>query len=495
MRAQLSLSLLLLSGTALGALNPAERLRNGRLHVIPSSSAPAPAVQKRAEDFFTPKFSNPKAATFQVNSSSLPLVDFALQDSWAGRLPITNKTSESRQLFFWYWPSSQSTESDSLTIWLNGGPGCSSLTGFLQENGPISFQPGASKPVANQFAWTEASDVVWIDQPVGTGFTAGKPDINDETDLGDEFYGFLQQFFTVFPELASKKLFITGESYAGMYVPYIASRIVHASASEQAALPLSLQGLLINDGVYSSFVTSQEIPLAAFAKTNQKTLELSNSQVAKWANLSSSCGYDKVIQAASVYSPKGKILLPGNTENIPDRCDVWDEFYEAAQEANSCFNVYRDTDRCPTPSDPLEPYFSRSDVQKALHVPNAGTFSECSNINVFPNGDNSPYSEVLFPDLLSKLPRGITLWHGLNDALLLAGGDRITIQNLTWGGSQGFAGPPTTPLVVSGSQKGVYRSERSLTYIEVDGAGHMIPEDQSQTALHVFEAVLGQTAL
>lgn len=50
----------------------------------------------------------------------------------------------------------------------------------------------------------------------------------------------------------SKKLFITGESYAGFYIPYIATRIVDASSSEKAALPLDLQGLLINDGVYSS---------------------------------------------------------------------------------------------------------------------------------------------------------------------------------------------------------------------------------------------------
>ncbi|KAA1475967.1 alpha/beta-hydrolase, partial [Dentipellis sp. KUC8613] len=95
---------------------------------------------------------------FQKNSSLLPLVDFALQDPWAGRSPITNNF---RQLFFWHWPSSLSAESDNLLIWLNGGgPGCSSLIGFLEENGPISFRPDAYKPVANQFAWTEASDVV-----------------------------------------------------------------------------------------------------------------------------------------------------------------------------------------------------------------------------------------------------------------------------------------------------------------------------------------------
>jgi carboxypeptidase D len=97
---------------------------------------------------------------------------------------------------------------------------------------------------------------------------------------------------------------------------------------------------------------------------------------------------------------------------------------------------------------------------------------------VFPQGDNSTYSETLFPYLLSALPHGITLWHGLSDGLLLSLGDRITIQNLTWAGAQGFQEPPTTPLVVGGLQKGIYHTERNLTYIEVNDAGHTIPEDQ-----------------
>ncbi|TFY50429.1 hypothetical protein EVG20_g11523, partial [Dentipellis fragilis] len=315
----------------------------------------------------------------------------------------------------------------------------------------------------------------------------------DEDGLADEFYGFLTQFYSVFPELVKKKLFITGESYAGMYIPYIATRILQATAAEQAALPLALQGLLINDGVYSSFVVDQEAPAAQFAKANQQALGLSDSEVARFANLSASCGYDDML-AQVTYPPKAKILLPGNSEAIPSNCEIWGDMAQDGYGSNPCFNVYRYTDKCPEPSDdPLGTYFSvstfmRSDLQETLHIPNAGEFLECSN--VFPNGDFSPYSERLLPDLLAKLPRGITLWHGLLDALLLNMGDRLTIQNLTWNGAQGFSAPPTTPLVVGGSQKGVYHSERNLTYVEVDGAGHMIPEDQPETALHVLQAVL-----
>jgi hypothetical protein len=87
---------------------------------------------------------------------------------------------------------------------LNGGPGCSSLDGFLEENGPISWQPGTSGPVANPNAWTTVSDVVYIEQPVGTGFTKGTPNITNESQLAQQFYGFIEQFYSVFPELAAK---------------------------------------------------------------------------------------------------------------------------------------------------------------------------------------------------------------------------------------------------------------------------------------------------
>ncbi len=59
----------------------------------------------------------------------------------------------------------------------NGGPGCSSLEGLLQENGPFSWSWGTAKPVPNEFSWTNLSSVLWVEQPVGTGFSRGTPDI------------------------------------------------------------------------------------------------------------------------------------------------------------------------------------------------------------------------------------------------------------------------------------------------------------------------------
>ena len=97
-------------------------------------------------------------------------------------------------------------------IWLNGGPGCSSLLGFMTENGPIRFDQ--NPPAKNLFSWTTAANIVWIEQPVGTGFSTGTPTALDETDVAEQFSGFLANFFKTFPELVGKKLWIAGGEYS-----------------------------------------------------------------------------------------------------------------------------------------------------------------------------------------------------------------------------------------------------------------------------------------
>ncbi|KAG9078479.1 hypothetical protein FS749_009492 [Ceratobasidium sp. UAMH 11750] len=430
---------------------------------------------------------------FLVKSSALPLVTFPLQDSYAGWLPVSSDQHESRELSFWYWPSSAPGGSNKLSIWLDGGPGCSSFLGFLTENGPISFNPGASAPSFNQYTWT----TLWIEQPVGTGFTLGTPNIMNEFMLADQFYGFLKQFYTVFPDLVEKELYLTGQSYAGFYIPYIASRILHASSSEKTELPLNLQSFLIINGMYSSDIVPEEAPAARFAKKNQQLLRLGDTFITELQERSVSCGYQKIIDAAT-YPPKGKIPLPnGNKDIVKKRCHTWNRFYRAARGANPCFNMERVTDKCPTPANNDGPYFSRPDVQKALHFDNFGTWYDCAEGDVFIGHsvvsqwkDDSQYSETLFPDLLQRLPKGFSLWNGLFDSILFSEGTRITIQNLTWGGQQGFQTPITTPFVVGGNRYGVYHTERKLTYIEFDNAGHQIPQDQPAASLHAFNWML-----
>lgn len=94
-----------------------------------------------------------KTKAFRVNGSAIPDVDFDAGESYAGLLPISNDTnSNSSELFFWFYPSPNPEADDEILIWLNGGPGCSSLEGILQENGPFLWQYGTYRPVKNPYS-------------------------------------------------------------------------------------------------------------------------------------------------------------------------------------------------------------------------------------------------------------------------------------------------------------------------------------------------------
>ncbi|CCM06577.1 uncharacterized protein FIBRA_08855 [Fibroporia radiculosa] len=164
-------------------------------------------------------FTNPLASEFYVDGSTIPLVNWDAGPSWAGLLPISSDPDETRKLFFWFFPPGPEGSLDDLILWLNGGPGCSSMDGLLQENGPISWQAGEAYPTPNEYSWTNLSSILWVDQPVGTGYSVGTPDVTNEDEVAAQLVGFFQQFLEVFSELKGKNFYLSGESYAGMYVP------------------------------------------------------------------------------------------------------------------------------------------------------------------------------------------------------------------------------------------------------------------------------------
>jgi carboxypeptidase D len=129
-----------------------------------------------------------------------------------------------------------------ITIWLQGGPGCSSLDGLLQENGPFLWQSGTYQPVRNMYSWTNLTNIVYIDQPVGTGLSPGKPTVDNEVDISNQFNDFWRRFIDVF-EMQGYKVYLAGESYAGMYIPYIAEGFIEQNDTEY----FNLKGIQIND--------------------------------------------------------------------------------------------------------------------------------------------------------------------------------------------------------------------------------------------------------
>lgn len=152
-----------------------------------------------------------KTMPFAVNGTGLPLVDWDIGESYAGLLPISQNASETHKLFFWFFPSENPAATDEIAVWLTGGPGCSSMLGLLQENGPILWQSGTFGPTKNPYAWNKLTNIVWIDQPSNTGYSVGEPDILNEIDLVREFKGFWKNFMDTF-DLHQRKVYLVSRS-------------------------------------------------------------------------------------------------------------------------------------------------------------------------------------------------------------------------------------------------------------------------------------------
>lgn len=158
----------------------------------------------------------------------------------------------------------------------------------------------------------------------------------------------------------------------------------------------------------------------------RSNLNLSSSTYMKHLEKKSArCNYTDYFDNHVSYPPKGLLPLPGtSTENDPG-CDMWDDIFDHALIINPAFNIYRIFDVLPIlwdvlgfpgsfPDTQLSPlYFDRTDVKKAIHAPLDVDWVECSNINVFPNGDNSlPSSLSVLPNVIEKSERTVVV-HGL----------------------------------------------------------------------------------
>ncbi len=124
-------------------------------------------------------------------------------------------------MFFWFFPAETNPSTAPVVLWLQGGPGSSSMFGLFEINGPVSavFASDGSTVIgeANPYSWTKAANVLYVDNPVGAGFshTGQEGFVTTQEEVGVDLYEMLQQWFTMFPEYQANDFFVFGESYAG----------------------------------------------------------------------------------------------------------------------------------------------------------------------------------------------------------------------------------------------------------------------------------------
>lgn len=237
------------------------------------------------------------------------------------------------------------------------------------------------------------------------------------------------------------------------------------------------------------------MPVLAFVEKWNGLLNLDNDTMNTLRQNSDSCGYTKYYNQHLVYPPTGPLPQPTSSLGNED-CDLWDYVFEAASTFNPCFDVYQIATTCPLLWDVLgfpgsfdylpdgaTIYFNRTDVQKAINAP-IQSWSECADgvLEI----DSSPLSAFgVLPSVIERSNRTI-LAHGNLDYILIADGSLLVIQNMTWGGKQGFQQKPSDNFIVPTSSQdnlgslagsgvmGITHTERGFTWVETFLSGHMV---------------------
>ncbi|KAL8711618.1 MAG: hypothetical protein Q9220_004028 [cf. Caloplaca sp. 1 TL-2023] len=483
-----------------------------------------------ATKLLAPKL-NSSAISYAVNS--LSNVDFPLPPSWAGQIPISGASNN--ELFFWLFQAEDFKASQNLIIWLNGGPGCSSLTGLFYENGPLHFKKGKAAPVPNRYSWTKLSNVLYIDQPVGTGYSNGNETPSNNANATADFVLWLKTFYDHFPALKDKNTYIVGESYAGIYIPYFAQALL----SDPSLQNVTLKAIVLGDPTLGNNAAMTDVVTTTYLHSQQSLLSIPSPILAAFDAADRECGFDKVMQRLTYPPPQGPIIIPGNPEGLNFRrsrsakrkkrqtpcsssgastappldtpalinasinnpcyasCATYTTALTYLTSTRPCFDPYNIKYSCSDKRDtsPFVTYLNRPSVKKAIHAPPQKKFEEC-NTTVF----GIETAELVTPPAYSIVPeilgRGVKvhLYSGEWDALVNHWGTELVVQNMTWNGKQGLQHPPDNTYKVNGEVVAArWGYERGLSYHRILRAGHQAGHDRPEVMFsYVRDFVLGE---
>ncbi|XP_038702804.1 serine carboxypeptidase 1-like isoform X1 [Tripterygium wilfordii] len=392
-------------------------------------------------------------------------VDF---NQYAGYITIDPKAG--RSLFYYFVESPQNSSTNPLVLWLNGGPGCSSLGyGAMEELGPFRVNSDGKTLYRNNYAWSNVANVIFLESPAGVGFSYSKTSsdyVTNDEKTAEDSYTFLVNWLERFPQYKTRDFFITGESYAGHYVPQLAQTILSKNKNTDQTI-INLKGIAlgnawidestgkkgrydyywthslnsdeIHEGInkYCNFVTGN-YPSTCLQYQNQ-----GDSEVEK-------------LDLYNIYAPicKQSALKPGSTGSVTNFDPCTDNYVEA--------------------------YLNLLEVQAALHT-KAKKWKACGGVN-YTGGPST-----ILPTIQQLIASGISLWiySGDTDAQVPATSSRYAINALK------------LPIMTawrpwnSGGEVGGYVVEyKGLTFATVRGSGHTVPSYQPERALIMISSFL-----
>ncbi|KAI8805394.1 Alpha/Beta hydrolase protein [Cladochytrium replicatum] len=405
---------------------------------------------------------------------------------------------DDKHLFFWMFESRSSPSTDPLLLWTNGGPGCASTaTGLLMELGPCRVAEGGNSTVFNKYGWNNYANIIFIDHPANVGWsysdnekTVPKTSEQDAQDL----YIFFQILYQVVPELQLLDFHISGESYAGHYIPNFANEVVSQNdqiddPEEDWRVYIPLKSVLIGNGITDALIQLREIP--TFAEENGYVTPLYDPElIARMRRLYPSC--ELAIKACYAF-PTSFICAPA-TQYC--RWTLWgNDGNQAALNGRNRYDVRKKCDEtnplCYDILNDVTAFMNNGEVKEALGVVEK-KFETCSGdvgVRFTGAGDYSRPAQGYVKNILEKGIR-VLIYVGDADSACDWVGNLAWTKELKWSGQQGYNDADELSWVIHGRIAGTVRSYENLTFLRIFEAGHMVPYDQDEAADEMVRAWL-----
>ena len=426
-----------------------------------------------------------------------------------------------------YHVADSDPEHKPLVLWLNGGPGCSSLDGWAAEHGPQTIKKGSDEFTENLYSWNKAANMIYLESPGGVGFSYIDSSVLSELAVDDEItaqdnLNALIDFFNKFSELRDYDFYISGESYAGVYVPTLARLILLYNEKVPATKRIKLKGIMVGNGV-ADWTYDTEPALFDFVFTHHLIsyeLRLEFNQYCKEKYDEEQCNkikekINELINDVNIYDilqdceksstndgdnssnnfyynyapwmfknknkskPKNFLeILKENSDNIIKKNTI--QFNNKYNLDPPCIDVRN-----------ITKYLNQIEVKNALHVNPDITFELCSEDINNRYGVLEKGSIWVYPMLLGKIR--IMIYSGDTDMAVPFNGNQECIKNLRleikkpWRQWRAYNDNEN----VSGYRI-VYDG---LTFATVKGTGHMVPQWKPKEALYLFEKFLNDEDL
>ncbi|XP_056687001.1 serine carboxypeptidase-like 45 isoform X2 [Spinacia oleracea] len=393
-----------------------------------------------------------------------PPVDF---QHYSGYITISaaaaahNQQHQTNQkaLFYYFAEAQIDPLTKPLVLWLNGGPGCSSLgVGAFSENGP--FRPTANRLVTNHYSWNKARDNL----------------------------AFLQKWFLKFPHYQNRSLFITGESYAGHYVPQLAELMLQHNNNKENMF--NLKGIALGNPVLE-FATDFNSRAEFF--WSHGLISDSTYNVFTWA-----CNYSRYVGEyyrgfVSPMCSKVMSLVSRETSRFVDKYDVTLDVCLPSIFSQSKLltphQVGETIDVCV--EDEMLRYLNRRDVQKALHASLVGvnSWTVCSKTLDYEMLDlEKPTIHIIGNLIKAGIP--VLVYSGDQDSVVPLTGSRTLVKRLANELKLNTSVPYRVWFV--GMQVGGWTEVHGdvLSFATIRGASHEAPFSQPQRSLVLFKSFL-----